>query len=193
MIDHDGTQLGVKTLQEAMALSQERGMDLVEIAPTATPPVCKIADYSKLLYEQDKKARDSKKKQKGGHLKEIRMRPNIGEHDLMVKMNHAKEFLEKNDKVRFTIMFKGRENTHKDLGDVLAKRIRSILTDSGELEGRPFQMGNRLMMSFIPKKVQLQAKPAKKAENTAEKKAEEKANTPAVEKTETPKIQQKPQ
>ena len=174
LIDVDGTQLGVKSTQEAMTLAQQRDKDLVEIAPTANPPVCKIADYSKLLYEQDKKARDSKKKQKGGHLKEIRLRPNIGEHDLMVKINHSIEFLHKNDKVRFTIMFKGRENTHKDLGDALAKRIRVILTDHGDLEGRPFQMGNRLMMSFLPKKIAVVAEKKPATAPVAQPAAEEK-------------------
>jgi translation initiation factor IF-3 len=153
VVSEDGSQLGVKTVQEALALAQEMGKDLVEIAPMATPPVCKIIDFTKLRYEQEKKAREAKKKQKGGHLKEIRMRPNIGEHDLMIKLEHAKGFLQQQDKVRFTIMFKGRENAHRELGNAVVAKIKLALAECGDMETNPFMMGSRLMMSYSPKKI----------------------------------------
>jgi translation initiation factor IF-3 len=150
LIAEDGAQLGIKSTNEALKTAQDAGKDLVEIAPMANPPVCKIIDYSKLKYEQDKKAREAKKKQKGGHLKEIRMRPNIGEHDLTVKLNHIREFLEAKDLVRVSIMFRGRENMHRDLGQVVAKKIQESVADLGETQGRPSMMGNRLILNLSP-------------------------------------------
>ncbi|MFH1368320.1 MAG: translation initiation factor IF-3 [Elusimicrobiota bacterium] len=152
LIDVDGTQLGIKPTSEAVQLAQSKGFDLVEISPTATPPVCKIIDYSKFRYEQEKRSRDARKKQKGGHLKEIRVSPRIGAHDLEIKLNHAKEFLSENNKVQVSVVFRGRENRHKDLGWALAERIKIALNDAGEMEGRPSTFGNRLIMMLIPKK-----------------------------------------
>lgn len=109
-------------------------------------------DYAKYRYEQDKKSREARKKQKGGHLKEVRMRPGIGEHDLGIKMEHAKEFLAENNKVQVSIVFRGRENQHRDLGMVLADKVRIALLEVGDVEGRPTHFGNRLIMSIMPKK-----------------------------------------
>jgi translation initiation factor IF-3 len=152
LIAEDGAQLGVNTIQDALRIAQEQGKDLVEIAPLATPPVCKIIDFSKLKYEMEKKAREAKKKQKATHLKEIRLRPKIGEHDLLIKINHAREFIEAGDKVQVSVMFMGRENQHRDLGHVLAKRIIEMLSDVALVERNPQQFGNRLIMYLIPKK-----------------------------------------
>jgi translation initiation factor IF-3 len=152
LIDEDGSQLGVKPTSEALKLAVDKGMDLVEIAPAATPPVCKIISYSKLRYEHNKKEKEAKKKQKGGHLKEIRIRPAIGVHDLEVKLNHIREFLAEHDKVRVAIMFKGRENTHRDLGHALAAKLKLSLADVGELEGNPTFFGTRLFLNFVPRK-----------------------------------------
>lgn len=166
LIDEDGSQVGIKPTNEALKMAQDKGLDLVEISPAGNPPVCRIIDYAKLRYEQEKKMKDAKKKQrKGGHLKELRMRPNIGEHDLQVKLNHAREFLENNDKIRFSIMFRGRENIHRDLGVNLSKRIIETLADIGEVEGRSSMMGNRLIVSIIPLK---KAKIVKQQENSSE-------------------------
>ncbi|OGS02601.1 MAG: translation initiation factor IF-3 [Elusimicrobia bacterium RIFOXYA1_FULL_47_7] len=152
LIDEDGTQVGIKSIQEALKLAQERGKDLVEIAPLANPPVCKVLDFSKYRYEEDKKARDARKKQKGGHLKEVRVRPRISEHDLEIKLRHAKDFLAEFNKVQVTIVFMGRENQHKDLGYALGEKIKGLLIEYGDLEGRPSSFGNRIIMTFIPKK-----------------------------------------
>ncbi|MBN1621857.1 MAG: translation initiation factor IF-3 [Endomicrobiales bacterium] len=154
LIDEDGSQLGVKPTNEALKLAQERDKDLVEIAPMASPPVCKIVEYSKLKYEQAKKAKEARKKQKGGHLKEVRMRPNIGEHDLDVKLKHIREFLEEHDNVRVSIMYKGREKTHNELGLAIVDRIKNYIVDIGEMQGRPSMFGNRLIMNIMPSKIQ---------------------------------------
>ena len=152
LIDADGTQLGVRPVAEAVQLAQSKGLDIVEIAPQATPPVCKIIDYSKYRYELDKKSREARKKQKGGHLKEVRVRPRISEHDLEIKLNHAKEFLAEQNKVQVTVLFLGRENQHKDLGWALLEKIKTYLADAGDIEGRPAMMGNRLIVLVVPKK-----------------------------------------
>ena len=159
LVDEDGSQLGVKTIAEALSYAQENGKDLVEIAPTATPPVCKVISFSKLRYEQEKKQREAKKKQKGGQLKEIRIRPHIGDHDLQIKLKHAIEFLQEKDKVRFCIMFKGRENMHKDLGDQIVAKIKIALADVAEMEQRPMMMGSRLFLNYAPKKEIKEVKP----------------------------------
>jgi translation initiation factor IF-3 len=152
LIDADGTPLGVKPVMEAVQLAQSKGLDLVEIAPQGTPPVCKILDYSKYRYDQEKKSREARKKQKGGHIKEVRVRPRIGEHDLEIKLNHAKEFLAEQNKVQVTVLFLGRENQHKDLGWALLEKIKTYLSDVGDIEGRPAMMGNRLIVMVVPKK-----------------------------------------
>ena len=125
---------------------------MVEIAPQANPPVCKILDFSKYRYEVEKKTKEARKKQKGGHLKEVRIRPRIGEHDLEVKVKHAREFLAEQNKVQFTVVFLGREMQHRDLGFALLQKVKLSLADVGDAEHNPASMGNRLILSFIPKK-----------------------------------------
>ena len=142
----------MKTINDAIRLAQERGLDLVEIAPLANPPVCKIIDYAKYRYAEEKKARDARKKQKGGHLKEVRVRPRISDHDLEVKLKHAREFLAEHNKVQLTVVFMGREMRHKDLGYELANKISKALAEAGEAENRPTMLGNRLIIMFAPKK-----------------------------------------
>lgn len=151
-MDEDGSQLGIRPTSEAVQMAQAKGKDLVEIAPQAAPPVCKIIDYSKYLYEQDKKNKEAKKKNKGGHLKEVRLSPRIGEHDLEIKLNHARDFLSEQNKVQITVVFRGRENQHRDLGYALIQKIGSYLAGFGEIEGRPAQMGNRLIVMVVPVK-----------------------------------------
>ena len=123
VIDDEGNQLGVMATSDAMKIAEERSLDLVEIAPNVRPPVCKIMDYGKYKYEQSKKARDSKRKQHVSHLKEIKFRPKIEEHDFQFKMKHAEKFLDNKDKVKFTVMFRGREMEHVDLGEKLLDRV----------------------------------------------------------------------
>ncbi|MFN3967021.1 MAG: translation initiation factor IF-3, partial [Endomicrobiia bacterium] len=116
VIDETGEQLGIKSIQEALKIAYEKGLDLIEIAPQANPPVCKIADYSKYKYELEKRLKEERKKQKIFQIKEIRLTPRIGEHDFEVKIKHAREFFEKKCKVKFTIVFFGREITHQEIG-----------------------------------------------------------------------------
>lgn len=151
LIDVDGTQLGIKPVTEALLAARTKGLDLVEIAPQASPPVCKILDYSKFLYEKDRKDREARKKQKSGLLKEVRLSPVIGIHDLDVKLRHVEEFLKEHDKVRVTVVFRGRQNEHKDLGMNLLKRVQERLASLASVEQTPLLDRNRLHMMLIPK------------------------------------------
>ena len=151
LIDSDGTQIGVRPIGEALSIARTRGLDLVEIAATANPPVCKILAYSKFKYEQDKKDRESRKKQKAGLLKELRFRPNIGAHDLGVKVRQIEEFLDAHDKVRITVVFRGREMQHRDLGMKLLMSIQEKLLQKAAVEQAPMPDRNRLVMTLIPK------------------------------------------
>ena len=151
VIDSDGTMIGVKPIAEAIALAKEQELDLVEISPNAQPPVCKILDYNKYVYEQGKRASEAKKKQAKVSLKELRIKSHIAEHDLEVKMRQIEEFLRKKNQVRFVVVFHGRENQHKDIGiEILnnaAKRLEPIASVDGGLQS----MGNRMSMTFVPK------------------------------------------
>lgn len=151
MIDADGTQLGIKPISEALAAARARGLDLIEIAAAAVPPVCKILDYSKFRYEQEKKVRESRKKQKAGLLKEVRFKPHIGAHDLDVKIRHITEFIEEHDKVRITVIFRGREMQHRDIGMKLLMTIKERLDSVAMMEQAPLPDRNRLVMTLVPK------------------------------------------
>jgi translation initiation factor IF-3 len=144
--------VGVVKTSEALAKAQEKDLDLVEISPQANPPVCKIINFSKFKYEVEKKEKEAKKKQKISHVKEIRIRPRISDHDLEVKIKHAREFIVGGDKVQLTAMFSGREMQHKDLGMKIMDKIKESLSDVAEAEGRTSSMGTRLFMTLVPKK-----------------------------------------
>lgn len=151
LIDSEGNQRGVASTADALALAREAGMDLVEIAPQASPPVCKILDYGKFKFEQEKRIRDSKKRQRLVRNKEIRMQPKIEKHDLEFKTNHIKEFLEEGNKVKVTVRFRGREMAHTELGRVVLERVLELLDNSFVVE-RPPQMEGRFMsMTLNPK------------------------------------------
>lgn len=137
MVGEEGEQLGVMDIQEALKKSEEAGLDLVEVAPTAVPPVCRIIDYSKYKYEQEKREKEARKKQKIVHIKEIRMGPKIGEHDYQFKMKNLEDFLRRGDKVKVTMMFKGREMAHVDLGRKVLDRLASEISSIGEIEESP--------------------------------------------------------
>ena len=151
VINSDGTMMGVLPTREAIALAKEQELDLVEISPNAQPPVCKILDYNKYVYEQGKKAAEAKKKQAKVTMKELRIKSRIAPHDLEVKLRQIEEFLRKKDQVRFVVVFRGRENQHKDLGIQIlndtAKRLEPLATVDGGLQ----QLGNRMSMTFVPK------------------------------------------
>jgi len=146
-----GVQLGIKATQEAMRLAEMEGFDLVEIAPQANPPVCKIVDFDKFKYEQVRKWKDQHKKQHGGELKEVRFTPTVGDHDLETKLKHMEGFLKERDKVQVTIFFKGREIQHPELGLRLAERIRERVTALSKVDKEPRLEGKRLIMVLSPR------------------------------------------
>jgi translation initiation factor IF-3 len=134
LVAEDGEQVGVVSIQDALARAEEAGLDLVEISPNAEPPVCKILDYSKYKYEQQKKASEARKKQKVIEVKELKFRPNIDDHDYQVKIRAARRFLEEGHKVKVTLRFRGREMAHLDLGMKVMARVREELADLAKVE-----------------------------------------------------------
>jgi translation initiation factor IF-3 len=152
LIDADGAQVGIVKTSEALSMAQEKALDLVEISAQVDPPVCKIVNFSKFRYEIEKKEKDARKKQKTTQLKEIRIRPRIGGHDLEVKIKHARKFIEEGNKVQLTAMFSGREMQHKELGLNIVNKICQALSDIAEQEGRTSSMGTRMFLTLIPKK-----------------------------------------
>jgi translation initiation factor IF-3 len=150
LVDADGGQAGIVPVEEALRRAQEQGLDLVEVAPTAKPPVCRIMDFGKFLYQQKKKAHESKKKQKIIHVKELKFRPNIDEHDYDFKLKSALRFLEEGDKVKATVQFRGREMARQDLGHKLIRRFQGDLGEHGVLESGPEMAGNRMHVIFGP-------------------------------------------
>lgn len=151
LIDVEGEQKGVVPIVDALKLAQESGVDLVEIAPQANPPVCKIMDYGKYKFEQEKKLKESKKKQKLMKLKEIRMQPKIETHDLQFKSKHIREFLEDGNKVKVTIRFRGRELAHTELGKVVLDNVCEMLGDCYNLDRKPQMEGRFMSMILSPK------------------------------------------
>ena len=151
VVDGDGGQLGILPTSEALALAEERGLDLVEVSPKARPPVCKIMDYGKYMYEQSKKAKEAKKRQHVTHVKEVKMRPKIEPHDYDFKMRHARQFLEAGDKVKCTVIFRGRELAHKDRGVVLMKKLAEDLEDIAIVEVSLRSEGRSMVMVVSPK------------------------------------------
>jgi translation initiation factor IF-3 len=150
VIDSDGTQLGILSVPEALERARVRGLDLVEVAPTANPPVCKIVDYGKYKYEQGKKAREARKKS-GGGVKGIRMRPRIDDHDFETKVKSALKFLQGGDKVKFTIMFRGREIGHSDLARLALDKVVEAVKELAQVEKAPAFEGRTLTMILAPK------------------------------------------
>ena len=151
LIDADGEQVGVVSVAEGIDLADEAGLDLVEISPNASPPVCKILDYGKYKYEAQKKANEARKKQKTIDVKEIKMRPGIDEHDYQVKMRSVRKFLDNGDKVKMTIRFRGREMAHQDLGMRVLDRVRDDLDEEVKIEQFPKTEGRLMTMVVAPK------------------------------------------
>ncbi len=143
--------VGIKSLSESLNIARSKGLDLIEIAPQAKPPVCKILDYVKYCYEQEKQKREARKKQKASCLKEMRFRLRIASHDLETKIKHVEEFLHKHDKVRLTVIFRGRENKHKNMGRELLSSIQQRLLSTATAEGNIQSQGNRMSLTFTPK------------------------------------------
>jgi len=151
VVSEEGEQLGILPIKEALRLAQERNLDLVNVAPTAKPPVCRIMDYGKYRYEQSKREREARKKQTVINIKEMKLRPNIEEHDFMVKGNHIRRFLEDGDKVKVTIMFRGREAAHPELGEQLLMRLADQLAEISTIERKPKLEGRNMIMILSPK------------------------------------------
>ena len=151
LIDADGEQVGVVSVTEGIELADEAGLDLVEVSPNASPPVCKILDYGKYKYEAQKKANEARKKQKTIDVKEIKMRPGIEEHDYQVKMRSVRKFLDNGDKVKMTIRFRGREMAHQDLGMRVLDRVRDDLNEEVKIEQFPKTEGRLMTMVVAPK------------------------------------------
>src|SRR5579872_4740922 len=175
VLDDDGNQLGIMQPFEAMKLARERNLDLVEISPTAQPPVCRIMDYGKYLYQQEKKEREAKKHQTKITVKEVKFRINVDDHDYETKKNHVLRFLEEGDKVKATIFFRGREMTRTMLGRQILERLLKDVEGQSIVEFRPRQEGNTLHAILAPKK---DAATAKKDAAAAAKKEVKKKEEP---------------
>ena len=152
VISDDGQSLGILPLDEAIAHAERTGLDLVEVSANADPPVCKVMDYGKYRYKQSKKIHDSKKSQTVVHVKETRLRPKTEAHDLQVKVKHIKKFLQQHDKVKITMMFRGREIAFADLGRTVMDKIKSELTDDCVIDQEPKLEGRNMIMIVSPKK-----------------------------------------
>jgi translation initiation factor IF-3 len=151
LIDQDGEMIGVMSAREALIRAYDVGLDLLEISPNAVPPVVKILDYGKYKYEQQKKANEARKRQKIVEIKEIKVRPNIDDHDYEVKMRQAKDFIAEGDKVKVTLRFRGREMAHQDLGLKVLDRIRAEMAEITKVEQMPRLENRQMVMVLAPK------------------------------------------
>ena len=152
MIDAAGEQLGILSLADALAEAAKAGLDLVEVSPTAAPPVCRIMDYGKFRYQQSKKIQVSKKSQTVIQVKEIRLRPKTEEHDLAVKIKHVKKFLEQHNKIKISMMFRGREIAYTEIGRKIMEDIKNTLADECVIDQQPKLEGRSMVMIVSPKK-----------------------------------------
>ena len=150
VIDEIGTQLGIMDVQVALQTAEEKDLDLVEVAPNANPPVCRFMDYGKYLYEKQKRERESRRAQKQIEIKEVRLRPKTGEHDIQVVLTKTRKFLKDGAKVRVRIRFRGREIVHRDIALDLMKRVTEELTDEAVVESRPGFEGRSMVMLLAP-------------------------------------------
>ena len=180
LIDQDDEQLGIVEVADALARARDAGLDLVEVAPQSRPPVCRIMDYGKFMYAQQKKERQSRAQRHESELKEIRIRtPKIGDHDLMIKVNRAHEFLARGDRVQFSLRFRSRELAHIDIGIEVFQRIKESLSDIVKIERDVRREGRRITMLLAPAPGKAAAKPAEKP------KAEATASAPPAEAPDT--------
>ena len=150
VLDAEGNQVGIMPTRDGIKLAEEAGLDLVEISPNAVPPVCRVMDYGKYKYQMSKKANEAKKKQAVIHLKEVKLRSGTDEHDFQFKMRHVERFLADGDKAKITIVFRGREMAHIDLGREVLKRVAETIKDKGIIEQHPRMEGKSLTMIIAP-------------------------------------------
>jgi translation initiation factor IF-3 len=151
LVDQNGNMVGVVSVNEGLKLAEQANLDLVEVSPNASPPVCKILDYGKYKYEIQKKAHEARKKQKVIQIKEIKLRPTIDKHDLQIKIRNVMGFLEEGDKVRITLRFRGREMDHQELGMQVLERVQEALKDNCKIEQPPRIEGKQIVMTVAPK------------------------------------------
>jgi translation initiation factor IF-3 len=175
LIDENGTQVGIVPLREALAMAEERGYDLVEVAPNAVPPVCRLLDYGKFRYEQSKKEREARRNQKQSELKQIRLMPKTDDHDVAVKANQARRFLLAGDKVKFNLRFRGREMAHPEIGRQMLDQIAEQLSDIAVIEQKPLMEGRVLSMLLAPTAKVLKA--AQQAQKAAAQRAAQSGTT----------------
>lgn len=154
VVDDEGTQLGIMATSEALALAQSKGYDLVEVSPNADPPVCRIMDYGKFKYEQQKRQQEAKKKQTVIQVKEVKFRPKTDEHDYQTKLKHIRRFLEDGDRCKVAVFFRGREIVHKDRGQAMLDRVVVDTQDIAKLEQAALAEGRTLVMMLTPVKKQ---------------------------------------
>lgn len=152
VINADGEQAGILSREAALQFAEEQGLDLVEVSPNAEPPVCRIMDYGKFLFEENKKAHQAKKKQKQIQVKEIKFRPGTEEGDYQVKLKKLVKFLEGGDKTKVTLRFRGREMAHREVGMAMLKRVEKDLEELASVEQRPKMEGRQMIMVFAPRK-----------------------------------------
>lgn len=150
VIAPDGEQVGIIPIERALEIAEEQGLDLVEVAPLARPPVCRIMDYGKYMYEEQRQAREARKKQHHVQIKEVKMRPGIEEHDFDFKLRHARRFLEEGNKVKLTMMFRGRQMAHPEFGRQVLDRVSTSLQDVSKVEQNPQLEGRSMVMVLAP-------------------------------------------
>jgi translation initiation factor IF-3 len=178
LVGPNGEQVGIVRIDDALRLAQESDLDLVEVAPTARPPVCKLMDYGKFKYETAQKAREARRNQAQTQIKEMKLRPKIDQHDYDTKKGHVVRFLRQGDKVKITIMFRGREQSRPELGFRMLQRLAEDVADLGYVESAPRQDGRNMIMVLTPHKRKSEAKAevqAEKAQRAAEREAERQA------------------
>jgi len=183
LIDEEGTQVGIVAIRDALQMAEERGFDLVEVAPNAVPPVCRIMDYGKFRYEQSKKEREARKHQKQVELKEVRLKPKTDDHDIDVKAKQARKFLLAGDKVKFTLRFRGREIFHPDIGMAMLENMAEDLRDVSVVEQKPLMEGRVLSLLLAPNAKARQT-PAKSASAAPKKPAAPAPDSASAETTE---------
>jgi translation initiation factor IF-3 len=182
LIDDEGNQYGIVPTSEAMQKAREKGVDLVEVAPNANPPVCRLMDYGKYKFDQEKKIRESKRNARQVKMKEVRMQPKIEEHDLQFKTKHIRDFLDDGNKVKVTVRFRGREMAHTELGEQVLLRILDRLEDGFNLDRKPSMEGRFMSMILSPK---AQKKPKEKGKGEVGESDKEQAKEPATETSES--------
>jgi translation initiation factor IF-3 len=152
VIDDEGRKLGEFLTEDAIQLARSRGLDLIEVAPNARPPVCRLGDFGRMKYERQKKEKEAKKRQTNVTLKEVKLRPKTDEHDFDFKVKHARRFLEAGDKVKVTVRFRGREMAHRDIGERRCLEVAKAVEDVGQIEARPNMEGRQMFMILAPRK-----------------------------------------